>query len=80
MTQAMGQAEIGSPSFLNKAEQVAKIFATAAIPVIIGVGGWIIQTTIEHDKQEAAKIQQEQQRAVDKDKISLEYVKIAKIS
>jgi lysozyme family protein len=80
MTQAPGQAESGNGrrSFLDKAEQVAKIFATGAIPIIIGVGGWIIQTTIERDKEQAAKIQQEQQRAIDKDKISLEYVKIAK--
>jgi len=80
MTLAHGETEIGDslPSFLDKAEQVAKIFATGAIPIIIGVGGWIIQTTIEHDKEQAAKIQQEQQSALDKDRISLEYVKIAK--
>lgn len=80
MTQAPGHTEAssGSSSFLDKAEQVAKIFATGAIPIIVGVGGWIIQTTIEHDKERAAIVQQEQQRAVDKDKISLEYVKIAK--
>jgi lysozyme family protein len=81
MTEATDQTKPpgkASPSFLDKAEKIAKIFATAAIPIIIGVGGWIIQTTMEHDKEEAARIQQDQQRAVDKDKISLEYVKIAK--
>jgi lysozyme family protein len=67
-----------APSRLDKVEQGAKIFATAAIPVIVAFGGWIIQTTIEGDKERAAKIQREQQNAVDKDKISLEYVKIAK--
>ncbi len=78
MTQAPGQSGKEQPTFLDKTEQVAKIFATAAVPVIVGVGGWIIQTTVEHDKERAAIVQQEQQRAVDKDKISLEYVKIAK--
>ena len=38
----------------------------------------MIQTTIEHDRERAARIQQDQQSALDKDKISLEYVKIAK--
>lgn len=81
MTEATDRSEPPSrapPSLLDKADKIAKIFATAAIPIILGVGGWIIQTTIEHDKQESARIQQDQQRAVDKDKISLEYVKIAK--
>ena len=80
MAQAPDRTASGSeqPSFLDKAEQIAKIFATGAVPIIVGVGGWIIQTAVEHDKEQAAKIQQEQQRAVDKDKISLEYVKIAK--
>jgi hypothetical protein len=82
MTSAPGQTEIGqrqpSPSGLDNIEQGAKIFATAAIPIIIALGGWIIQTTIEHDKEQASKIQQEQQSALDKDKIALEYVKIAK--
>lgn len=59
------------PSSLDKLEQAAKIFATAALPVIVALGGWWIQSTIENDKQKAAKIQQEQQSA-------LEYVKIAK--
>jgi len=71
MTLAPKQTETGqSPplrSPLDNIEQGAKIFATAAIPVIIALGGWAIQATIEHDKEQ-----------VDKDKISLEYVKIAK--
>jgi len=81
MTEAPDQTEPpgkAPPSFLDQADKIAKIFATVAIPIIAGVGGWIIQTTIEHDKQAAARIQQDQQLAVDKDKISLEYVKIAK--
>jgi lysozyme family protein len=80
MTQAPGQSGSGNgqPTFLDKIEQIAKIFATGAIPIIVGVGGWIIQTSIEHDKERAAKVQQDQQSAVDKEKISLEYVKIAK--
>jgi hypothetical protein len=61
-------------SRLDKIEQGAKIFATVAIPVIVAIGGWIIQTTVEHDKERAAQIQQQQQSAADK----LEYVKIAK--
>jgi hypothetical protein len=82
LTLTPGQSEIGraqpSRSLLDNIEQGAKIFATAAIPVIVALGGWAIQATIEHDKEQAAKIQQEQQSALDKDKISLEYVKIAK--
>lgn len=81
-----GQA---APTTLDKIEQGAKIFATAAIPVVIAFGGWIIQTTVEHDKERAAQFQQQQQSAIDRDKIvqqsaiardqiSLEYVKIAK--
>jgi lysozyme family protein len=70
-----GQA---TPTTLDRLEQVAKIFATVAIPIVVAIGGWIIQTTVEHDKERAAQIQQEQQSAIDKDKISLEYVKIAK--
>jgi hypothetical protein len=65
-------------SRLDKIEQAAKIFATTMIPIIVALGGWMIQTTIEHDRERAARIQQDQQSALDKDKISLEYVKIAK--
>jgi hypothetical protein len=66
------------PTALDNVEQLAKIFATAAIPVIVALGGWAIQTTIEKDKERAAEIQRRQQSALDKDKISLEYVKLAK--
>ena len=72
-----GQAQ-QKASQLDKIEQAAKIFATTMIPIIVAFGGWMIQSTIEHDKERAAKIQQDQQSALDKDKISLEYVKIAK--
>jgi lysozyme family protein len=70
--------EAERPSVLDNIEQTAKIFATVAVPVIVALGGWIIQTSMEHDKERAAKIAQDQQAAIDKDKISLEYVKIAK--
>jgi len=63
---------------LDKLEQAAKIFATTAIPIVIAIGGWVLQSTIENDKQQAAKVQATQQNALEKDKISLEYVKIAK--
>jgi lysozyme family protein len=63
---------------LDSLEQGAKIFATAMVPIIVAVGGWFIQKTIENDKERAAQIQRDQQNALDKDKISLEYVKIAK--
>lgn len=82
MTSVLGPSESDvprpAPSALDNIEQVAKIFATAAIPIIIAIGGWIIQKTIEDDKQRAATIQQQQQSAIDKDRIALEYVKIAK--
>jgi hypothetical protein len=76
-THSGGQAE-QKTSRLDKIEQAAKIFATTMIPIIVAFGGWMIQTTIEHDKERAARVQQDQQSALDKDKISLEYVKIAK--
>jgi lysozyme family protein len=72
-----GQAQ-QKASRLDNIEQAAKIFATTMIPIIVALGGWMIQTTIEHDRERAAKIHQDQQSALDKDKISLEYVKIAK--
>src|SRR5262245_11462675 len=73
-----GRGQAQKASRLDKFEQAAKIFATTMIPIIVALGGWMIQTTIEHDKERAAKIQQDLQSALDKDKISLEYVKIAK--
>jgi hypothetical protein len=69
----MEQKNVTHPTLPDKSEQAAKIFATALLP-----GGWIIQTTIEHDKERAAQIATEQQRAADRDKRSLEYVKLAK--
>jgi hypothetical protein len=66
------------PTYLDKIEQASKILATALIPVIIAIGGWIIQTTIEKDKERAAQISSNQQSAADKEKVSLEYVKLAK--
>ena len=54
-------------TFLDTSEQLAKIAATVAIPIVLGVGGWVIQTSIETSKQE-----------VDRQRISLEYVKMAK--
>jgi lysozyme family protein len=65
-------------SRLDGLEQGARIFATTMVPIIIAIGGWAIQTTIEKDRENAAKIQQNLQSAIDKEKISLEYVKIAK--
>lgn len=78
-----------SPTVLDKLEQFSKIFATVLVPLILAIGGWAIQATIEHDKQAAAIIQAnrqsalerdrtEQQRRIDQERVSLEYVKIAK--
>ena len=63
---------------LDRLEQVSKIFATALIPVIVALGGWWIQSTVEKDKQKAADVAAEQQRKTDDQKVSLEYVKLAK--
>lgn len=70
--------KIKSISRLDQLEQIAKITATVLVPVVLAIGGWIIQTTIETDKQRATQILSDQQRAVDKERVSLEYVKIAK--
>jgi len=72
------QSEEKSPTLLDQIEQIAKIGATVLVPVVLAVGGWVIQTSIERDKEQAAQILSEQQRAADREKISLEYVKIAK--
>src|SRR5262245_24715352 len=72
------RVEATSSSTLDKIEQGAKIFATAAIPILVALGGWLIQGTVEKDKEAAAAIERDRQNAVEKDKISLEYVKIAK--
>lgn len=67
-----------SATLLDKIEQGSKIFATALIPVVIAIGGWIIQSTIEKDKENAATISANQQKAAEDERISLEYVKLAK--
>ena len=54
------------PTRLDIIEQIAKIFAVGMLPILVAMGGWIIQSTVERDKN-----------ALDKDKISLEYVKIS---
>jgi hypothetical protein len=82
-------SEKSAPTILDKFEQFSKIFATVLVPLVLAIGGWIIQTTVEHDKQQAAIIQAdrqsalerdrtEQQRTIDQQRVSLEYVKIAK--
>ena len=48
------------------------------MPIVLALGGWAIQTYIEHDKETAARFLAEQQRSADRERISLEYVKIAK--
>jgi lysozyme family protein len=93
MVSASKHSENGSiqppPSRLDNLEQGAKIFATAMIPIIVAFGGWMIERSIEHDRENAAlvqqqaqdaaaKVQQDQQSSLEKEKISLEYVKIAK--
>src|SRR6185369_12262839 len=85
----MDKDEKSAPTILDKFEQFSKIFATVLVPLVLAIGGWIIQTTVEHDKQEAAKIQADrqsalererthQQRTLEQQRVSLEYVKIAK--
>jgi Fungal chitosanase of glycosyl hydrolase group 75 len=74
---AENAVEKKSPTVLDQIEQVAKISATVALPLIVAIGGWIIQTAIEDDKQRAAQIQADQQSALDQQRVSLEYVKIA---
>jgi hypothetical protein len=78
--EAGGEARPAPPtrSPLDRLEQLSKIFATALIPVIVALGGWWIQSTVEKDKQRAADLAAEQQRATDLQKVSLEYVKLAK--
>lgn len=65
-------------SWLDRIEQLSKIFATALIPVIVALGGWWIQSAVEKDKQQAAELSSAQQRRTDEQKVSLEYVKLAK--
>jgi hypothetical protein len=69
--------EKSPPTVLDRIEQVAKIVATVALPLIVAIGGWIIQTAIEDDKRQAAAIQANQQRVLDQQRVSLEFVKIA---
>ena len=66
------------PTRLDRIEQIAKIFATAMIPVIIALGGWLIQTSIERDKNALQTALERDKNALDKDRIAVEYVKIAK--
>lgn len=65
------------PTVLDKIEQMTKILATIALPLIVAIGGWIIQTTIEDNKTRTAQMQAVQQQALDQQRVSLEYVKIA---
>src|SRR5690242_16861732 len=65
--QTVGENNESHSALLDRIEQIAKIFAVAMLLVLVAVVGWIIQTTVEKDKN-----------ALGKDQISLEYVKIAK--
>jgi hypothetical protein len=46
----------GKKSMLDQLEQLAKITATVLVPVIVAIGGWVIQTTIETEKQRATQV------------------------
>jgi hypothetical protein len=48
------------------------------VPVIVAVGGWMLQSTIERGKEVEARALTDARRDADKDKIALEYVKLAK--
>jgi hypothetical protein len=64
----MDKDEKSAPTILDKFEQFSKIFATVLVPLVLAIGGWIIQTTVEHDKQEAAKIQADRQSALERER------------
>lgn len=63
---------------LDRVQKIATIVATVLVPVILAIGGWIIQTSIEHEKVSAADLQTQLQTGIEKQRVALEYVKLAK--
>jgi len=74
----MADDERRPATFLDRFEQMAKIFATLLVPIVLAIGGWYIQATVEHDKTNAATVQTNAQLSLERQRISLEYVKLAK--
>jgi type II secretory pathway pseudopilin PulG len=65
----INRSETHEPDRWSKIERISKILAAIAIPVVLGVGGWVVQNQLQH--QTAALQQQLQNQTVSKDYVQL---------